>query len=235
VNVPNGWDNIILTDLTHGNVIGGLNAPNFVNVAGGSGINVSAGAHENQILKNYLSGNSKYGVLFDGANTASNVISRTIIQYNGVLCPGCDGIGERNGAGPNRWTEIGTRSNAGLGIDRFTNSDATNIVDAPYLYITGVNSGTGVVTGIANGTGILVLTKVELYRVAVDPSGYGEGYSFVGSALTDGAGNWSITDPSIATYGPCYTAFATEVVVVFTGSTEFSRTNCSLFLPLIRR
>jgi hypothetical protein len=232
---PNGWDNIILTDLTHANIIGGLDAPNFADFAGGSGIYVSAGAYENQILKNYAASNGKYGVLFDGSNTASNVISRTVIWYNGVTCPGCDGIGERNGAGPNRWTEISAEFNAGLGIDRFTNSDATNIVNAPYLFITGVNPGTGVVTGIANGTGGLVATKVELYLVILDPSGYGEGYQFLGSALTDSAGNWSITDPYSAFSSHCYTAFATEVVFVFTGSTEFSRTNCSAFLPLIRR
>ncbi|MBI5877936.1 MAG: right-handed parallel beta-helix repeat-containing protein [Chloroflexi bacterium] len=232
---PNGWDNIMLSDHTHGNIIGGWFTPNAIEYAAGNGITVEAGAQSNQILMNFVSGNSRYGVLFDGSSTASNVISRTSITYNGQTCPGCDGIAERNSAGPNRWTEVSIFANAGLGIDRFVTSDTTNTINPPYLYITGVDPGTGVVSGTADGSGLFALTTVELYRVAVDPSGYGEGIEFVGRANTDANGNWSITDGASASNAPCYTAFTTETFLVFLGSSEFSRSNCSLSLPLIRR
>jgi Right handed beta helix region len=232
---PNGWDNIMLSDHTHGNIIGGWFTPNAIENAAGNGITVEAGAQSNQILMNFVTGNNGYGVVFDGSGTASNVISRTSITYNGQTCLGCDGIAERNSAGPNRWTEVSIYSNAGLGIDKFVTSDATNNANPPYLVITGVNPGTGVVTGIASGSGLFALTTVELYRVALDPSGYGEGIEFVGRADTDANGTWSITDGASASNAPCYTAFTTETFLVFLGSSEFSRSNCSLFLPLIRR
>jgi tetrahydromethanopterin S-methyltransferase subunit B len=231
--VPNGWDNIILTDFTHANVIGGLDAPNAVYVAGGSGIYVAAAAYENIILKNYIVGNGMYGVLFDG--TYHNVISRTVILNNGVTCPGCDGIAERNSAGPNLWTEVAIQGNAGLGIDKLVFSDNTNIVNAPDLVFTGVNRSTGVVMGIAPGTGPGGITKVELYRVAFDPSGYGEGNPFIASVYTDPNGIWSITDPYIAVNAPCYTATTTVTFLGQPNSSEFSRSSCSLLLPLIRR
>ena len=46
---------------------------------------------------------------------------------------------------------------------------------------------TGIVTGTASSNAF-----VELYRVAPDPSGFGEGMSFVASTVSNGAGNWTI-------------------------------------------
>ena len=237
---PNGLDNISLADGANSNIIGGIDAANVIVYALGNGIHLSGGAAQNQILKNYVQLNRRNGVLFEGVNTEGNVISRTIIGDNGGVCTGCDGIAERIADPHNRWTEIRTYGNAGLGIDKFTSGDTSNGVDAPYLRVLSINPSTGVVTGTSYATDFQGSTKVELYRIALDPSGYGEGGDFVGSAFTDSLGNWTITDPGIALNAPCYTAFeTTELFNILFGSqissSEFSRNNCSVFLPLIQR
>ena len=98
-----------------------------------------------------------------------------------------------------------------------------------------MNLGTGLVQGKANGSFGFLSTSVELYRSALDPSGFGEGKTFVGSAPTSPAGDWALTDP--APDGGCYTAYTTDSNSFSgtRGSSEFSRSNCALFLPLIRR
>jgi hypothetical protein len=75
---------------------------------------------------------------------------------------------------------------------------------------------------------------VEVYRAAVDPSGYGEGKSFVGSVATDGYGAWTLTFPGA---GGCFTAFMTEhsLLVHASASSEFSANTCRTFLPFISR
>ena len=82
--------------------------------------------------------------------------------------------------------------------------------------------------------------RVELYRIDPDPSGKGEGRSYVGSAdvAWNFAGNfgWTILDPS----GPgCYTATLTESSLISGVSSEFSPnlgTRCAAaHLPFVLR
>jgi hypothetical protein len=209
-------------------------AANFISHNTHTGIYLTAGisaTQHNVIGSNVVSANGDYGVLLDGGNTAYNTITRTQIYQNGL-----DGIGERKSAGFNVWTEVGISNNGGLGIDNSANNDAQNLVNAPNNFsIDSINRTTGVVHGRADAS-VAGTVKIELYRVAPDPSGFGEGSIFIGSDITDGSGNWTITDPTPAQSGGCYTAFVTEsqIVIPFSSS-EFSANTCRVFLPAVQR
>ncbi len=226
-SLPNTGYGLILSNGTFGNLIGGEDLGNFISMNTQSGIFVVNGAHHNSIRNNAVIFNQKYGVLFDGTATANNVISRTTLYLNGL-----DGIAERNGAVYNVWTQISTYDNAALGINTQAVDESTHIPHPPTLSISSTNRATGVISGKADVTTLLFFTKVELYRVAPDASGYGEGRTFVDSSYTDSSGVWSITDPA---FTGCYVAFVTQTSLLGSSSSEFSRSNCSVFLPSIMK
>ncbi len=235
--LPNGGGVSIVGSFTNtvGGYIGQTDVANFISHNSHTGVYLSNAAHHNIIGSNLVSHNSDYGVLLDGGNTAYNTITRTLIFFNGL-----DGIGERNSAGFNVWTEVGVNDNGGLGIDKtIPNSpgpgDFGNVVHAPYLFFDSINKVTGVVQGHANAS-ILGTVKIELYRVAPDASGYGEGAIFVGKTTTDGSGHWSITDTSPQSVRGCYVALVTEsqLVIPFSSS-EFSANTCRVMLPTVVR
>ncbi len=223
----NSGHGIALDGDTHDNQLGGETALdyNVINGNTGSGIAVFDSG-PNTILVNYLLENGAYGVLLDGAATQSTVISNTTISGNVY-----DGIGERNGAAANFWNSMSIYGNGGLGIDKEASNLTANVINAPGLVITSVNRSTGVVQGRASASAFLVITEIELYRVDVDPSGYGEGKTYVGRATTDANGNWQIVDPSPGS--GCYTAFESLFVIVPLGSSEFSANTCRVMLPSV--
>ncbi|HTP11665.1 MAG TPA: right-handed parallel beta-helix repeat-containing protein [Anaerolineae bacterium] len=226
--LPNGGGISIYNAYT--NTIGGGNYDNFIGHNVHTGVYLSGAAHGNVIGSNLVRNNGDYGVLLDGGNTAYNIITRTQIFSNGL-----DGIGERNGAGFNVWSEVGLHDNGGLGIDKSANNDGQNIVNTPNLVFDSINRQAGVVHGHADAS-VLGTVIVELYRVAPDPSGSGEGSIFVGKTTTDASGSWTITDPTPVQANGCYTAFVTEsqLVIPFSSS-EFSANTCRVFLPLTLR
>jgi len=235
--LPNGGGVSIVGSYTNtiGGYMGLTDVANFISHNSHTGVYLSNAAHHNVIGSNLVSHNGDYGVLLDGGNTAYNTITRTLIFFNGL-----DGIGERNSAGFNVWTEVGINDNGGLGIDKtIPNSpgagDFGNVVHPPYLFFDSINKATGVVQGRANAS-ILGTVKIELYRVAPDASGFGEGAIFVGKATTNGSGYWSITDTSPQSVRGCYVALVTEsqLVIPF-NSSEFSANTCRLMLPAVRR
>jgi hypothetical protein len=200
------------------NTIGGIGAGNIISKNSGSGIYIHNGSHNNFIGENSIAANAYYGIILDGNTTFLNFISRTVIARNGY-----DGIGERSNANWNVWSQVSIYNNGGLGIDKFADyGDTANIVDAPPVNIIKVvQSGSTTVDGTGpNGS------LIELYQVAPDPSGFGEGKVFVGSAAVSG-GLWEIIDPS---GGACYTTIEIALGIV---STEFGANNCRTFLPLV--
>lgn len=91
-----------------------------------------------------------------------------------------------------------------------------------------------IVHGTAGGTFVLHTTQVELYLVALDPSGYGEGRTYLGTATTDAEGNWQIT--LSGTSRRCFTAFETDYATVIENywySTEFGPVSCRIPLPIL--
>ena len=228
VQIPNGGGITIYNSYTNtiGGPLGSEAASNLIFYNYHTGIYVAGGSQANIIAANTIRANHNYGILFDGSGTEYNTITRTLIISNGL-----DGIGERNSAGLNAWSEVGINANGGLGIDKNASDDALNTVDGPYLFFDSIDRTLGAVRGHAHATG-LGTVKVELYRVAPDPSGFGEGWSFVGRAVTNSSGNWAISDPSPTLSGGCYTALVTEVQFGVSISSEFSANTCRVFLPI---
>ena len=190
-------------------------------------------------LSNNLShDNDSSGIVLNQASPTPLLTFGNLISGGAYYNNGAAGISEGNGADQNTWTQISTYGNAGLGIDKFDNG----LPDLPPLALTGTTPAVhGVlVNGTLSGTIFLLTTyHIELYLVAPDPTGKGEGYRFLGSTnLYWNSGNnytWSIPNP--AGLG-CYTA--TLTVSDFSNvstSSEFSSnlgTKCNLtYLPAI--
>lgn len=133
------------------------------------------------------------------------------------------------------WTEVSLADNGGLGVDKNASNDGQNIINVPNIVFDSINKTTGVIQGRTDAV-LLGTVKVELYRVAPDPSGYGEGAVFVGKATADSNGNWTITDTSPSAVRGCYAAFVTEAVFVIPFfSSEFSANTCRVFMPAVQR
>ena len=198
---------------------------------GGDGARLEAGANSNDIEANTVIGNDGNG--FALISSTLNVISGTVIAANAG-----DGIRVNTGAEVNFWNRLSVYNNGGLGIDKQANIDGTHIPNPPTATIKSVNRATGVVTGTATGSVLFILTSVQLYRLALDPSGYGEGAQYVGSDVTDSDGNWSITDTNaVLRQVGCYTVLVDVAVLVPLGTSEFGRNNCRgiVFAPRVLR
>jgi hypothetical protein len=230
VSIPNGSDGIILWDQTHGNVISG---ENWIAHNGASGLYVAGNSHHNTFENSRLTQNTLYGAILDGAGTMNNEFRYAAISGNGL-----DGIGERNGAGNNRWTALSVANHAGLGIDKEASNDYVNGITPPYPVITSVvKSGiTYTISGRASAacSYFICSTRVEVYEVWTNGSGYGEGYTYRGSTYTDGNGNWQLSIP--AGSKGCFTTFETDASIVgYNFSGEFGPNSCRTFAPAVRR
>ena len=215
----NAIDGVTLQDDAHDNTIGG-DVPqsfNLVRYNAGSGIYI-LDSGPNTISYNGIIGNAFYGVILDGSSTAGTLITGTAISQNGY-----DGIGERNSANFNVWSHVSIYDNGGLGIDKNASSDSTNIVNPPTAVITSVLKSGG--QTVVRGTG-LNGTLIELYGVAPDSSGFGEGKTYAGTA-TVSSGKWVITDT--LNLG-CYTLFENALGIA---ASEFGANSCRTFLPLV--
>jgi hypothetical protein len=203
---------------------------------------VSAGSFyttkNNSVLSNTIADNRGDGIDLVGPVTSRNLISGTLIYGNGL-----DGICETSDASDNVWTHVSMCQDGGLGINKTSNCSSgpgqSETIAPPYPVITSVDPATHVVQGTGNASSDCPFhcVTVELYRVFPNPTGFGEGKTFVGAVATDSAGNWSIPDPAFS--GGCYTAFETTFQFVLFGSheysSEFGPDNCRTWLPLARR
>jgi hypothetical protein len=178
------------------------------------------------IGQNRIAYNLQDGIDLHLTNTAGILITGTTIYNNGEA-----GIRERSGAVFNRWSHVSLYDNGGLGID--TEDEGASSGTLPR--VTAVNVLPNVISGTASASlPLLIQVSVELYRVAPDPSGHGEGKTYVGRTNVDLEGNWAITDPGGA--DGCYTAFQTVRFVglnLLYSSSEFGPNSCRGFLPLV--
>ena len=227
-------DGIHLSNGANNTLIGQTDYADFNSVYDNrSGLVLTSGAHDNHIGFNAFDMNVRHGVILSGTGTTGNVISLTMI-FNNLL----DGINEGAAADNNVWTHISTYNNSGLGIDKNALDDANNTISSPFPVITAVSfSGSHVtITGTASAFNpIFDTVNVELYKVAPDPSGFGEGKTFVVSTTAFGSGQWSVT--VVAASAGCYTAFQTQVDTSLgvSRSSEFGPNSCRVFLPVVLR
>ena len=252
------WGIGLYHDWNHGNVVTGnevaYNADNGIQLIyaigavisknnthhnGGSGIEVTDSS-SNTLANNQAHHNGASGILLyylTPSYTFNNTISGGTYYHNTAA-----GIAQKDGGTNNRWWQVSTYENGGLGIDLGNNGS----VDAPPISVSGITpQPQGVlVNGTFTGTaGVMYNYTIELYRSTRDASGYGEGKAYIGSVtyqkIGSGPFNWSIPDPLGAV---CYTATITRADPTnpaLTTPSEFSATlgtMCNLgFMPLVRR
>ena len=182
-------DNVISGNIGAGIVLRGKNIyqteikGNYIGVAadgvsplgnGAAGIDIGSGSFEN-----YIGGGGEG----DGNIIAYNA---SVIPDTGIEITGQDSDG-------NRISHNSIYDNTGLGIDL---GDDGVTCDSPneagpndFIPCPVINSATA---SLVSGTACTECT-VEVFVAAPDPSGYGEGRTFVGAAATDESGDFSVT------------------------------------------
>jgi parallel beta-helix repeat protein len=198
--VGNAEDGIWLAGASD-NLIGGTaaGAGNLLSGNQWSGIGASGLSQDNTIQGNYIGvdaagtgalGNQRSGVrIEDGTGTliGGAGAARNVIAHNAL-----DGVAIASGSG-HSVLENAIYANGGLGIDLddddVTTNDAgdgdagTNAgMNAPVLYSVVLAGGNVTIQGEARAG-----ATVRFFQADVDPSGYGEGRTFLGSVAVSGA------------------------------------------------
>ena len=152
----------------------------------------------------------EYGPSQWGYADSNQIGPLNIIAYNGQ-----DGVSvwehatSANNADHNSIFQNSIYDNAGLGIDLQNDGVTANDLgdldtgpnqDVNFPVITNITYVTGTGATI-NGTLDIDTppgqAKIEVFLAAVDPTGYGEGKTYLGSTIPDGAGNWIFTVTSV--------------------------------------
>jgi parallel beta-helix repeat protein len=236
--IPNTSNGILISGDSQGTQV----LENEVAHNGGGGVLVNTYVPSNTLIEgNEIYKNTAAGIGLTGS-TSGNTVSNNLIYSNDVGIVLLDtafgntietgtinnntheGIYEAATAGPNNWTHLSLYDNGGLGIDRLGNG----LSDTPYPVITSVLSngdGSYTVTGTAG-----LLTQVELYLSAPDPSGYGEGRLWIGSDTTNYSGVWQILSPVGGAFTALQRVYASSWI-----ASEFGPTTWGTYLPLVTR
>ncbi|MDB5353523.1 MAG: Cna domain protein [Planctomycetota bacterium] len=235
VAVANGGG-IVLRDGTTGNTVGGTAgglARNVVSGNTGAGVSLLGTATTGNIIQSNLIGLQSDGVTAL-ANTGDGVFvdGATNSQIGGTVAGAANTIANNAGAGVfvNTGTGISIRRNSifgntGLGIDLAPKGVNQNVATNPGV---GPNNlqNYPVITGVVTTNNVTTVTgtlhsapstsySIEIYsNTAADPSGNGQGKTFVGSTnvTTDASGNATFTTPTTAilTVGSVLSATATD-------------------------
>ncbi len=206
------------------NVISGNDAGVFI-----SGIGASGNVVQGNFVGTTASGTAALGNAFDGVRVGGSAGNNSI---GGAAAGAANNIGFNGGNGVlidsgtgNAILSNSIFSNTALGIDLgfdgVTPNDpgdpdigANNLQNFPVLSAAQSSSFGTTVTGSLNSTASSTFTLQFFYESACDPSGNGEGRTFMGSLSrgTDGSGNASFgqTFPTIVGAGNWVTATATD-------------------------
>jgi titin len=231
----NSWSGINLQDAPS-NTIGGT-SPGARNLISGNtwhGVRIyGATSTGNLIQGNYIGtgatgsetlGNSRYGVNIASDASDNDIGGTSSDQANVIAHNSWDGIYVSAGTG-NLFAYNSIFDNGGLGIDLGSDGPNTNDADDPdagpnnlqnYPVLDSVipSSGQTTVAGTLDSTPNTTFRLEFFYNSAQDPSGYGEGETFLGSAsvTTDGNGDaaFSETFPTELTTGTPVSATATD-------------------------
>jgi parallel beta-helix repeat protein len=173
--LPNGTDGVSLDNGANSNTIGGSAAgANLIANNGRDGVAIT-GSTDCVVSHNQVLGNTRIGVVVWDTAAVRNKVSRNSIYGNGGLGIDLLGNGVTDNDGNNNNLD---KPNRGYNFPVFTAGEF------------GVESGNVEVSGTAPPNAI-----IEFYYVgaAADPSGHGEGNTFLGSTTADGAGDFAIT------------------------------------------
>jgi len=236
IALPNGGHGILIRNGAFGNRVLG---ENYIANNVSSGIRLQSGARDNvigpgdRIYANGLAGVS----LADSATQWNRVMTETIYANKR------DGIEQGVGATNNAWVATPLYGNGGLGIDIEAPDAIGNIPTAGYPIITSVVRSGGIVTltgtsDAAVGDLFPNTTRIYVFHSGLDPSGYGEGQTFVREATTDASGIWRVTYAEGAT-PRCYSAYKRSsgffLFNAYDYGSEFSPSTCVPKVALLPR
>lgn len=248
--IPNQGSGVDLMEDSTGNTIGGTSAGarNIISGNAGAGIQIGySGSTSDLIEGNFIGTDDSGSPLGNGANgiqihASGNTIggsasgAANVIAFNGG-----SGVAVYDGTG-NAVSRNSIFSNGGLGIDLGgdgvtpndpgdTDTGPNNLQNFPVLTSAVASSGHLVVTGTIDTQSPQSVT-LEFFANTVptpggDPSGYGEGATFLGDATPAADGTFSVALPSVAP-GTLISATATDAA----GNTsEFAKDIPAITLP----
>jgi hypothetical protein len=229
--VGNVSDGVLILFGSASNTIGGT-TPAARNVISGNGGNgVRSDYHPNTVQGNFI------GTQTDGVSPLGNGLNGVLINFfsdnaiGGLASGAGNTIAFNGGAGV---LVLGTTSpvssnavfaNAGLGIDIEgdgitpndpcdSDSGANNRQNAPVITSSSSSGGSTIIEGTLDSAPNVTFTIEFFSNAACDPSGFGEGETFIGSATvtTDGIcrASFTITLPIAIPSGSFITATATD-------------------------
>ena len=216
------------------NTIGGTaaGAGNLISGNVVDGVLIDHGSTRTLVLGNYIGtdvngtdklGNGRHGVRIEGA--FSNTIGGASVEARNVIAHN-DGSGvlvSPPAATENAILSNSIFSNAGLGIDLDPNgvtpndpgdddTGANNLQNFPV--VTSATSGSSTIEGTLNSTASATFRLEFFSNSECDPSGHGEGETFLGSTMvtTDGSGDvgFAVTLDATVPLGHFITATATD-------------------------
>jgi len=208
--------------------------------------------HHNRIFENKIGvnaigqtlGNVMHGIAVGiyGPNNWGFARYNTIGRNNVIAYNGGDGVSvwedpsTNNNGDYNQIYENSTYDNGGLGIDLnddgVTPNDFSDLDDRANreLNFPGITSATLLtVSGTLSIDGPEDQARVEVFIADSDPTGFGEGQTFLGSAVPDAAGNWSLSVAGLVSGGDTVTATTTDSL---DETSEFCR-NYPVSAPII--
>jgi len=236
--------NLVRRNLSSGNDYDGIGAQGYNNVPYPPAPPIQT--HSNQIDSNTVGLDANGNPL---PNTMAGITvgeygpsqwgcaDKNTIEHNNIAENGWDGVAvwedgvNSFNADNNLISQNSIYDNIGLGIDLQNDGVTPNdgINDPDWLANQEMNfpvitsaTYSGGNTTISGTLAILPpnTATVEVFQARLDPSGYGEGERYLGSAITDAAGNWGLTDATLLP-GDSVTATATDAS---NNTSEFSAT-----------
>jgi len=172
---------------------------------------------------------------------------KNIIEHNTIAENGWDGVAvwedgvNNTNADENLITQNSIYDNDSLGIDLQNNGVTANDpsdpdtgpneeMNFPIITSASYSGGATTISGTLDTPNPNTAT-VEVFKARLDPTGYGEGETYLGSTTPDAAGNWNLTT-TVLVVGDSVTATATDVnnntsefsaTVAVTGQPQFPR------------
>ncbi|WP_148596529.1 Ig-like domain-containing protein [Aquisphaera giovannonii] len=232
---PNGWGGVRLSG--GGNTIGGTgrNAGNVISGNGGAGLILDYGSSTALIQGNFIGsdasglrpvGNAGDGIVIQGLDSNGNTIGGTakgagnVIAYNGGAGVGIPSGSDATG---NAILSNAIFANVGLGIDLGDDGvtantpggphDGPNLLqNAPVLLVAASRSNQVAIKGTLSSAPNATFTIQFFANGSADPSGNGEGQSYLGATTvtTDANGDASFQASFRAQPGSVISATATD-------------------------
>jgi len=172
-------------NVVQGNFLG-TDASGTLALGGGYGVNITGGASNNTVggtaanAGNLISGSTAGGVMVQGASTGNAILGNSIYSNTNATGSGLGIDLGANGVTANNGTKTAGQPNL--------------LMDFPVSTLASLSGTTLTVSGYvgsAPNQATFANARVELFKADNDPTGYGEGQTYLGFLTADANGNFS--------------------------------------------